>query len=586
MTRQRHKASRLGAVVLALVTAVVLTACAGLPTGGPVRLGLGAGDDGGVPAFVFEPDSPQVGASAQQIVEGFIRAGSGPGPTNGWSVAREYLAPEIHDTWKPTTGVTIDDGTRDYGEEAPADATAASPSPSADTTIVLTLTSVASVDATGVYTVDAGSTRLLFRLAKQADGEWRITQAPDGIVLDQNVFPSVYHRYSLMFFDPTWQFLVPDLRWFPTTNPSTSIAGALLGGPSVWLAGSVKSAFPDSVQLDVPSVQVTDSVAQVRLNRATLAVDAPTLNRMQTQLEGSLKTATVTGVQMSVGGTPLNATAVSVRSTQVDATPLVLTAAGFGYLNGDAVGGDSIPGLSDAIAKAGPVAVQVGPDRDMAAVRFASGSVGRIEATGALAELDTRQGLIDPSIDPSGFVWSVPRDQPTALAAFDDSGQRTAITAAWNGATQVWSIAMSRDGTRLAALVTAGGRSAAWVFGVIRDTAGVPRQLGEPLELSVPPGSGTGIAWLDDTTLGVVTSSGDTSVVTEQPIGGPSSTVAGPAGITTVAGANQTTTVRMRDSAGVLYAKRGSNWQQIATGVLVLATQQGSPQESPQGPAQ
>ncbi|WP_375384759.1 LpqB family beta-propeller domain-containing protein [uncultured Microbacterium sp.] len=581
-----HSAARrrLAAVALAVVTATLLTACAGLPTSGPVEPGLNAGDDGAAPAFVFEPDSPQPGASPQQIVDGFIRAGSGPGPANGWSVAREYLAPGIRDTWKPTTGVTIDVGTRNYGEEADGSGSTGTGSggtgsPAAsDAAIALTLTSVASVDATGVYTVDSGSTRLLFRLAKQPDGEWRISEAPDGIVLDQNVFPSVYHRYSLMYFDLGRQFLVPDLRWFPTTNSTTSIASALLGGASPWLKDSVFSAFPDSVQLDAPSVRIVDSVAQVQLNRAALTVDPQALDRMQTQLEASLKTATVTGVQMSVGGTPLNATTVPVRSTQVDATPLVLTAAGFGYLNGDTVQSDSIRGLSDAIVKAAPVAVQVGPDRDVAAVRFASGSVGRIAATGVVTELDDRSELIDPTIDPLGFVWSVPRDQPGALAAYDGNGQRIAIAATWNGATQVSSIALSRDGTRLAALVTSGGRSAAWIFGVVRDTAGVPRQLGGPLELSQPQGSGIGIAWLDDTTVGIVTSSGDTAVVTEQPIGGPSTTVAGPSAITAVAGANQTTTVRMRDQAGVLYAKRGSNWQQIAAGVLVLATQQGLPQ--------
>ncbi len=572
MQTRPRAARRIGAALVAVLTAVVLTACAGLPTSGPVKLGLAPGD-GTAPAFVFQPDSPQIGASPQQIVEGFLRAGSGPGPTNGWGVAREYLAPVIHDTWKPTT-VTIDVGARNYSQETAAGSATGSPT---DTTVSLTLTSVASVDATGLYTVDSGSTKLLFRLAKQPDGEWRITEAPDGIVLDQNVFPSVYQRYSLMYFDPSGQYLVPDLRWFPTTNPTTSIAGALLGGPAPWLAGSVLSAFPASVQLDGPAVPVNGNVAQVRLNRAALAVDPQTLNRMQTQLEASLKTATVTGVQMSSGGTPLNATSLPVRSTKVDATPLVLTAAGFGYLNADAVQSDSIHGLSEAIVRAAPVAVQVGAERDFAGVRFATGSVGRIEGTGATTELDTRSGLINPTVDPLGFVWSVPRDQPGALAAFDRGGQRMPVTAAWNGATQVSSIALSRDGTRLAALVTTGGRTAAWMFGVVRDAAGVPRQLGEPLALGLPSGAGVGIAWLDDTTVGVVSSSGDITTVTEQPVGGPSSTEAGPAGITTIAGANQTTTVRMRDGAGVLYAKRGSNWQQIAAGVLVLATQQGSP---------
>ncbi len=36
-------------------------------------------------------------------------------------------------------------------------------------------------------------------------------------------------------------------------------------------------------------------------------------------------------------------------------------------------------------------------------------------------------------------------------------------------------------------------------------------------------------------------------------------------------------TVRLRAEDGTLYIKRGTSWQPTATGVLVLATQQGSP---------
>ena len=66
MTRRR--------VILAALlaaAALALSACAGLPTSGPVAPGLPAGADAGSPDFSFRPDSPQPGATPEQIVTGF-----------------------------------------------------------------------------------------------------------------------------------------------------------------------------------------------------------------------------------------------------------------------------------------------------------------------------------------------------------------------------------------------------------------------------------------------------------------------------------------------------------------------------------
>ena len=224
-----------------LICALVLSACAGLPASGPVNPGLAAGEDAGSPEFLFRPDEPQPDATPEQIVEGFIRAGSGPGPAANWEVARMFLAPSIRETWNPEASVTID---------LPDDRLLVSPTEGA---VELSVVAVATVDSSGAYQPDAGVTPLAFRLAQQDDGEWRITEAPDGVVIDRDVFTNVFHRYSLQYFDPTWQFLVPDVRWFPTTNAATRIARALVNGtPSLWLAGSVQSAFPESVSLARP----------------------------------------------------------------------------------------------------------------------------------------------------------------------------------------------------------------------------------------------------------------------------------------------------------------------------------------------
>jgi hypothetical protein len=80
--------------LLLAVCAIVVTGCAGFATGGPPEYGLQNGEaDNGSQNLVFIPNRPQPGATPQQIVEGFIDAGSGPGVAGNWTVAREFLAP-------------------------------------------------------------------------------------------------------------------------------------------------------------------------------------------------------------------------------------------------------------------------------------------------------------------------------------------------------------------------------------------------------------------------------------------------------------------------------------------------------------
>jgi hypothetical protein len=83
------------------------------------------------------------------------------------------------------------------------------------------------------------------------------------------------------------------------------------------------------------------------------------------------------------------------------------------------------------------------------------------------------------------------------------------------------------------------------------------------------------LAWLDDTTVAVLTGTGGESEAVELLVGGPTATADAPSGSTQIAGAQGA--MRVKDVAGGLYSKRGATWPQTASGIVVLATQQGSP---------
>lgn len=551
---------------LAAIVAVALSACAGLPSSGPVDKGLPVSQDTDPADVSFLPDEPQPGATPQEIVGGFLRAGSGP--ANSWEVARLYLAGSFRDEWKPEASVTVD---------VLADRT---PTVTSDTTIDVQVTPTAAVDDAGAYTdVERTPRTLAFTLAQDDNDQWRITQAPNGVVLDEDLFPRVYNAYPLTYFDPAFQYLVPDVRWFPRTKAATRIALALVdGAPSTLLADSVATAFPGDVSLQGPSVPIEGAVAQVVLNPAALASDQTTRNRMYTQLVTSLRNAGVTDVRMVASGTELDAQLVPTRPTRVDASALGLTEAGFGYLSGTDLA--PVDGVTDAMktVQPAPVGIQLAASRQFAAVRVADGTVVRVQADGQVLSLDTRANLIDPSLDPQGYVWSVPSDAPTALAAFSAQSERIDVQSAWAAASRITAMEVSRDGTRIVAVVTNAGNSVAWVAGIVRDTKGVPQRLGDPVPLATLSGAGLDIGWVGDSTVGVLARSGADVSLVLQPVGGPATEFTAPTDTTSLAGGTIPSGVRLRDSAGALYLRRGSSWQQTNTGVLVLATQAGLPQ--------
>jgi hypothetical protein len=393
-------------------------------------------------------------------------------------------------------------------------------------------------------------------------------------VLSEEQFRTVYRVASLTYFDPAWQYLVPDVRWFPRTNTATWVAEALLDGPpSTWLAGAVANAFPEGVYAD-QGVTTSDGVAQVELTEAALSLGSELLGRMQAQLDATFRSIDQPAVRMTVDGSPLTASPAPTRSTRVDPDPLVQTSDGaFGFLDGEDV--VPVPGLSEAIESLGLVrSVETGPDRDAAAVLTAPGAVAR--ATDEIAVLDTRAGVIAPSIDPFGTIWSVPTDAPAAVRAFPLSGDAIDVAGAWPEATSIRVAQVSRDGARIAALVSVRGRTELRVAGIRRDDEG-QLELGEPLLVTAELGENIDLAWLDDTTIGVLQRVDGDLRLRQQTVGGPGTDLTVPAGSVRIVGGNSSSNPRLLSEDGSVYVRQATVWQQTAQNVRVLAAQQGAP---------
>ncbi|MBF6202245.1 hypothetical protein IU477_30745, partial [Nocardia cyriacigeorgica] len=86
------------------------------------------------------------------------------------------------------------------------------------------------------------------------DGEWRITELPDGVVMDSTAFDKSYRRYVLQYVDPGSSVLVPDPRWVsvPRAQLTERLVGMLGAGPQSTIAPVVRNQLAQPVAVRGP----------------------------------------------------------------------------------------------------------------------------------------------------------------------------------------------------------------------------------------------------------------------------------------------------------------------------------------------
>lgn len=569
----RRNGRGLRASLVVLSALALIAGCAQIPRTSSVKeVGPIQEQNDGLGQVDFLPSGPQPGATQDEILKGFIQAQVSP--QNDYQVARDFLATSLRTKWNPDASVTVDTGSnRDYET---AD----------ENQKMLTLTPVAFVDADGSYTRAESSVGIQqhYTFVKQK-GQWRISKAPNGVIIDSSRFPSVFAPHSLYFFSPDLSYLVPDERWFPNSPASlqTRVVKELVQGPAKWLAGAYVTAFPQGSQLTSDSVTVTGGEADVDLNSTAGAADATTLTRMQLQLSESLASVagindvriSIEGVQRSVSGT---LSPQPVQDPTVDSNALVLRGGKFGMLSGSTV--TEIPDVSAKVEGLDPLAATLSADHRTAVVLGANASwVVRADADNPI-ELDPRPGRVAPTLDPDGYAWSAVSGVPSALTVLAPSGAPTTLTVAWPDAGSVAGIAMSRDGTRLAALVGTDSGMDIMVAGVVRTSAGRPESVSTPINLGpVTGGKATSLTWLDDLRVAALAaqSGGDTSIDV-QTVGGDSESQSGPSAGASIGPVGAAPYYWVLTSGGSLQWPRGTGWQQRADGVQFIGQQLGKAQ--------
>lgn len=565
-TDNRSGSARWRWLALIGVLGLLLTGCVAIPNSGSVSTGLSLAEDTGTSNIAFNPEGPQRGGTQQSILRGFIS--SLTSATGGYAVAKQYLTSGFAGKWDPRQSVQVRSGQ--------AKTTVITPS-----TMAYSFSSIASVDTNGGYTESNQNFTLAFSFTKVGH-EWRIDSGPNGIVLADQTFQRIFAPHNLYFLDPGNLNLVPDLRWFPSGTAATRIVGALLQGPPEWLKGAAFSRFPEGTQLSDSGSVVTpdEGVARIDLTKEALSASQKERELMKVQLTESLRSVSnITSVAITVEGAPLQIEDLGANAptvvTRVDSQPLVDRKTEFGFLSNNRI--SSLGSLSRSVAALKPEAATLSADQATVAMLGGTGQVFVVKRSGGInVPVDTRPGLIAPTLDSYGHTWSVPTSDPNAIRIFDDDGGEHTLSPALSPGSQIVSFEISREGARIAMLLTSPSGPRLVVAAIIRDDKFEPTGIGPLIvDYSMEIGTAVDVAWVDAATVATLVVSDGESKVELFAIGGARSNLPSiPIGASQIVGGNDGVNgLRAVGADSAIYTYLGSSWQSSKILVDFIATQ-------------
>jgi hypothetical protein len=445
---------RLPLVAVAVVIAAAMSGCVTMPDSGPV---VQTGSQGAVTSdrgFSYDPRPPKPGASQPEVVRGFLDAmRAAPIQTR---TAKEFLTTDAAAAWTPHHQTVT------Y---------ASPPTPrETDEGIAVRLDDPNRLDSRGAWrgSLPRGQRTITFPMTLE-DGEWRIDAAPNALIVPEDWFQLYYRQVSVYYFDPTASILEPEPVFVPRGEQlATALTQALLPGPGPGLANVAQSFVPPGLDVAVGVSVSADGVADLLLTGDAGPLTPKTTELMMAQLAWTLRQEPdIKSVRVSIGDQPVPLPG-GVSSYRVDggaeydpagfqASPLLYGVRRSRLVSGTATGmvpvdgpfGTPVPGLD---------AVSVSVDGGSVAGVTGGGTSVRV---GPLAARDRGQvrpvlagtRLLRPTWDFAGRLWLVDRAAGRARVSYVARGAATPVTVPGVTGEDVRMFLVSRDGTRLVAVV-------------------------------------------------------------------------------------------------------------------------------------
>ncbi len=501
------------AAVLAVLL-FLLTSCAQIPRSGPV--GKSTDESAGNPnnAPVFFPSAPRPGAGPEAVIEDFYLAGSGY--EDDYAVARQYLTQASSVSWKPDQRVLVFRSARVVRTGV-------------ENVFNYELDVAYSVDADGVATQHPpGTKENIPATLTQVDGEWRIAEIPDGTAIPEETFKVIYGAYPIYFYDPTFTYAVPDVRWFIRKKTVKAMTSALLGGPAPYLKGAVVSAFPSGIKLARESVPVVSGAAQVDLTAKDL-VEASNEDRlrMQTQLALTFRSqpdvinvelrANQDLVRVDDNGSVLP----PIRDKNVPAHQIAVSENDLVRYENNRI--SPLPDIQSVTALVPRSPAESPVSQSVAFLNGARTTLYSIVPGQPARALTTRTSLSRPSFGRYDWVWTAGPGTAgaTEVIAYRPIGvaegaavPTVTLSPGWLAGRTVKEFRVSREGARALVVSELNGKTRVQVTGIIRASDGTPRDLTTPMTLLTDGDPDQGV-WVDDTTVAVMKGSSKDAVTPE-----------------------------------------------------------------------
>lgn len=546
--------------ILALVAALLTAGCAQLPTG----ISVSQGPELLLPLTqdfsYYSPPGPFKDASPQEIVTGFLNAGSAP--QQNYEIAREYLSSQFAQNWQPNAGVLIRSGIPILRATSQSLVTAEIPV-------------AARINELGIYEAADASDRpsLRFQLIQEG-GQWRISRAPNLTVVTVPVFNVVFRGYPIYFLDASRQNLVPDLRWFPSrTSTGTSLVNALLAGPADWLAPAVISAIPSGTKLTVDAVQVIDGEARIDFDANALTAQPGERALMKSQLEATLvQLFGVQRVQISINNNPQNIEAADLRRVSAGTATAFNERGLFSLTSGAA---QVFAGTAEIAQKYKIQNYDLSFDGQVLVIQTED-SIAKFSLSnfGSEFELETAgAGLLPVQLDSYGNSWLVPSDNAQPARTLTSTNEVAEIQ--WNSLGNRVAFAVSPEGSRVAEIYQIESSFRLVVRPVIRDLSGIPKSVGDAQRVIDLQGTKQSLAWDNLTSLiAFDTASGELNSLQAIPVVGPKQALPSTSVIPKMAVAGYGNASRYLLSQGnEVWVLTGRSWRKVSESVLAIAMQ-------------
>ncbi|HEX6149785.1 LpqB family beta-propeller domain-containing protein [Nocardioides sp.] len=512
---RRRRTTATGTVTLLAAIALLASGCVGIPDEGPVVEAESDVRPGEQLGYFNDPPGPAPNESATDIVRHFLDAQAAfPLQTN---TAKEFLTSEEATTWRPERRIITYD---------------AASFPQGSNQVTVELDGANQLDSRGSWRgpLPADQTELSFSMTR-VDGQWRISDAPDALIVPSTWFDRAFRRVSLYFTDPTASILVPEPVYVPRGDSLASVlVDGLLAGPVVGAPGVERSFLPPGLEVDL-SVTVSErGIAEVPLigGAAAMPTDEDA-NLMVAQLARTLaQDSTLTGFRVTIDSEPVTLSDGDTEfemdeGESLDPAGSRATSLLFGLRDGRLVSGtaDAFEPVSGPMGQSEVGVRSVGVSLDGTRVAGVLTSGDAVQVTDVRTDdaevVQVASGATDlapPVWDAADRLWLLDRARGVAqISAVVGENARTIEVPGISGE-RVAHLLVSRDGSRMVAVVRGGLRG--------RDRVVVSRLQYDPSGRPLGGTSAREIAWEDQGRLSVVDVgwSSPTSVVVAHRLGG------------------------------------------------------------------